>query len=272
MKKIWKFVLANIDTIVAILVSILAAAVGVFGGNQSLLLAGIAATLAILAVGLIRDRQNREILGEQIAELRRSLPNRPSAMAFFRTIPDLGAYFKQATQIDLCGVTLTSTINKNFPLLRERLEAGAKLRFLLIDPSSCAIEMSAQRSDNPIDFEYYQRRVESALTDLTYLHKYYEDVNRNRKGLSKLGSMSVRLISYAPSFGMVNLDTRKKQGIVFVEVYSHKYGYNTPPTFHLTPEDDKDWYFYFVEQYKQMWEAAKPWDPGTYLQKIPFEK
>jgi len=272
MKKIWKFIFANIDTLVAIVVSILAAAVGVFGGNQSFLLAGIAATLAILAIGLIRDRQNREILGEQIAELRGNLPDRPSAMAFFRTIPDLSVYFKQAIQIDLCGVTLTSTINKNFPLLRERLESGARLRFLLIDPSSRAIEMSAQRSENPIDFEYYQRRLEGAFTDLAYLQKYYEDIKQNHKSSSRLGSMSVRLIPYAPSFGMVNLDTKKKQGIVFVEVYPHKYGYNTPPTFHLTPEQDKDWYTYFVGQFEQMWDAAKPWDPGLYLQKIPFEK
>ncbi len=84
--------------------------------------------------------------------------------------------------------------------------------------------------------------------------------------------MSVRLIPYAPSFGMVNLDTRKKQGIVFVEIYPHKYGYNTPPTFYLTAENDKDWYAYFVGQFEQMWDAAKPWDPGLYLQKIPFEK
>ncbi len=170
MKKIWKFILANIDTLVAIVVSILAAAVGMFGGNQSFLLAGIAATLAILAIGLIRDRQNREILGEQIAELRRYLPDQPSAMAFFRTTPDLGSYFRLAMQIDLCGVTLTNTINKHFPLLRERLEAGAKLRFLLIDSSSHAAEMSAQRSENPKDIEYHQRRLESALTDLAYLH------------------------------------------------------------------------------------------------------
>jgi len=272
MKRIWKFFLANIDTLIAILISILAAAVGVFGGNQSFLLAGIAATLAILAVGLIRDRQNREILGEQISELRGNLPDRPSAKAFFRTIPDLGAYFKQATQIDLCGVTLTSTINKNFPMLRERLEAGARIRILLIDPTSHAIEMSAQRSDNPIDFEYYRRRLEGAFTDLAYLHKHYEDVRQTLKNPSKLGSLSVRLISYAPSFGITSLDFKKKEGIIFIEIYPHKFGYNTPPTFHLMHEQDKEWYTYFGDQFEQMWAAAKPWEAGLYLQKIPFEK
>jgi hypothetical protein len=84
LSKIWKFIVANVDTPVGILVSILATTFGAIQENQVLLLVGIGSTLAILALSLIRDRQNREILSAQIDELRKRLPDQLSAMAFFR--------------------------------------------------------------------------------------------------------------------------------------------------------------------------------------------
>ena len=272
MEKAWKFFLTNFDTLVAILISILATAIGMFGGSQFLLLAGIAATLAILSIGLIRDRMHRESLREQIAELRMSLPDRPSAISFFKTRPDFLSLVQNSTQIDMCGVTLTNTINMQFAVLRERLEAGAKVRILLIDPESQAIEMSAQRSINPKDTEYYRRRLESSLSDLTYLYKFNQDMKQRRKRNSKAGDLLVRLLSYAPSFGMTCLDPGKKQGILYVEVFPHKLGYKNAPKFELTSNNDKKWYSYFLEQFEQMWEAAKPWDEKLYLQKIKLEE
>jgi hypothetical protein len=272
MEKTWKFLLNNFDTLVAILISILATAIGIFGGSQFLLLAGISATLAILSVGLIRDRMHREVLGGQIAELKMSLPDRPSAVAFFRTRPEFLSFIQTATHIDMCGVTLTNTINMQFSALRERLEAGAKIRILLIDPESQAIDMSAQRSINPKDTEYYRRRLESSLSDLTYLYKFNEDIKQIRKRASRAGSLSVRLLSYAPSFGMTSLDAEKKQGILYVEIFPHKLGYKTAPKFELTSNNDKKWYSYFLEQYEQMWDAAKLWDPKLNLQKLKLEE
>jgi hypothetical protein len=272
MKKIWKFILNNVDTIIAIAVSILAAIFGIFGGNQIILLAGIAATLAIMAFGLIRDRLSRDALGEQIIELKRNLPERPSAMSFFRSVSDFDTRIKNAMSIDICGVTLTNTINTQFAVLRERLKAGGNLRFLIIDPESQAIDMSAQRSVNPKDTIYYQRRLESTFADLTYLYKFNEDLKSSLKKDNAVGSISVRLLSYAPSFGIISLDEKAKQGIVRVEIYPHKFGFRTPPSFVLTPDNDKEWYNYFIEQYEQMWKTSKPWDPTPFVQSIPFDE
>jgi len=268
MKKIWKFILTNSDTLIAILVSLMATIIGMFGGNQFLLLSGIAATLAILSISLIRDRINREALSEQISDLKRHLPDRPSALAFFRKPPDLAPFIKQATQIDLCGVTLTDTIHGQSAMLSKHLENGGKLCILLIDPVSQAIEMSAQRSVSAKDTGYYHRRLESALYDIAYLIKFTRDRKQSGARNANPENISVRLLSYAPSFGMISFDAKKKNGVIFVEVYPHKYGFQLSPTFELTPENDKDWYYYFVDQFDVMWKAASNWDPTPYLQKI----
>jgi hypothetical protein len=191
MKKIWKFILTNTDTLIAILVSLVATIIGAFGGNQLLLLSGIAATLTILSISLIRDRINREALVEQISELKRHLPDRPSAIAFFRKPPDLSSSIQQANQVDFCGVTLTNTINSQFAILRRRLEDGCRIRFLLIDPASQAIEMSAQRSVSTKDTEYYRRRLESALYDIAYLVKFTNDRKQHRIRNTNSGGVSV---------------------------------------------------------------------------------
>ncbi len=270
MMKIWKFILTNVDTLVAILVGILATTFGIIQQNQYLLLAGIAIVLALLAIGLIRDRLNREILSEQISELRKSLPDRPSAMAFFQAPQDIRPSLQRALQIDLCGVTLTSTLNKEYGTLRERLQAGAKIRIMIIDPDSLAIEMSAQRTGNPKDLDYHRTRLDSALREIAYIYKSMRDT-KPKKG-APTGSLGVRLLPYAPSFGILSMDARQKDGIAFIELYPHKFGYMTPVVFDLTPERDQSWHDYFVKQFDVMWDAAKPWDPKAYLDKIPFAK
>lgn len=272
MKKLWSFLGSNFDTLIAIILSIVAAIYGVFSGNQLPLLAGIATALGVVAFGLIRDRLNREVLAKQIAELKKSLPDQPSAMAFFHPMRDFDLHLKAATQIDLCGVSLTNTISTQFPILRERIGSGINLRVLVIDPKSHAIEMTSERSMNPKDTMYYQRRLESAFSDLTYLHKYAEDMKHTRNEGPKVGSISVRMLSYAPSFGLTSLNAAKKDGVIIVEIYPHKLGFKTPPTFVLTPEKDKDWYTYFIGQFEQMWKTANPWDPTPYIQTIPFDE
>jgi hypothetical protein len=254
MKKAWEFFLENFDALIAIIVSLIAAIAGIFGseGNQLLLLGGISATLAVVSYSIIRDRNNRKVLENQLNVLQRNLPDSPSAISFFRRTPDLAPFIQKANQIDLCGVTLTNTLNKQFALLRERLDAGGTIRLLIIDPKSHAIEMSAQRSSSPKDTEHYQRRLESALSDITYLIKYNNDRKQLKGRNTKSGNISVRLLSYAPSYGICSFDKKKNYGRVFVEVYPHKFGFKVPPTFELEVEKDGEWYTYFVDQFEQM--------------------
>jgi hypothetical protein len=271
MKRILSFLSSNFDTLLALMVAVAATSYGVLSDNLRPLLAGIALSLGVLSFGLIRDRFNREALSQEIRELKMSLPDRPSAMAFFRPATDFNSRFKSAVQIDLCGVTLTNTINTQFTVLRDRLQGGAKLRFLIVDPESQAINMSAQRSVNPKDTIYYQRRLESTFADLTYLYKFNEDLKKAKKKGSTTGDISVKMLSYAPSFGIISFDASTKQGIVRVEMYPHKFGFKTSPSFMLTLENDKEWYSYFIEQFEQMWKTSTPWDPSLYVQKIPFD-
>lgn len=206
-------------------------------------------------------------LSDRIEQLikRLELSERPSAGDFFIKEPTLDEYVRSAIQIDMCGVTLTSAVNKQFANLRDRLANGASLRLLIADPDSMALEMSALRSEVPEDVEYYLKRLEATLRDISYLSRGgfgVEQQELQRDG-HQWGTFAVRLLSYAPSFGIYRFETATGKSDIFVELYTHGSGYATPPIFSLAPHRDKIWYDYFARQFEDMWQQAKPWLPGT---------
>lgn len=232
------------------------------------LLTAILGVLALLATSEIVERYRRlnsieKAVNRSLSFLESRFTDRPSAIAFFQKPPSLDHYVQNANQIDLCGVTLTSTVNKQFGNLRERLQAGAKIRILVVDPDSAALKMSAERSTSPDDTDYYRVRLDATLREIAYLFKRLKEFKAIQGNSPKAGNLYVRLLSYAPSFGIISFDAHQDNGIVFIEVYPHKFGHKSPPTFDLMSKRDGNWYRHFVDQFDEMWNAAKPWEPQT---------
>lgn len=196
------------------------------------------------------------------------LSDRPSAEAFFVKPPDLSQYFRNAIEVDLCGVTLTSTLNRYFGVIRERLLAGATVRVLLANPDSLALEMSAQRSEAPDDVDYYAKRLASAFKYIGYLFKASPDDWQDGHEAQPRGQLTVRLQSYAPSFGLQRFKASGGDEVIVVELYPHHRGFTSPPTFVLKPERDKSWFTYFGRQFEQMWGSGTPWDAQAESEEI----
>jgi hypothetical protein len=124
--------------------------------------------------------------------------------------------------------------------------------------------MSAFRSENTDDIEYYRKRIDASLKDIEYLQRSYKDMVERNESTTQ-GHFSVRLLSYAPSFGIAKFDLSKTQKKLVVEVYPHHSGYGHPPIFSLTPQRDCEWFDYFENQFSEMWKAATPWELDTKL-------
>lgn len=230
------------------------------------LLTAILTVLTLLAISEVVERYRRlntieNAVNRSLSFLESRFTDRPSAIAFFQQQPSLDHFIQGANQIDLCGVTLTSVVNKQFSNLRDRLQKGAKVRILIIDPDSLAPKMSAERSIDPEDTEYFQARLNTSLRDVTYLFKSWGDLKSSKERTMKVGNLSIRLLSYAPSFGILSFDANQDNGIIFVEMYPHKFGFRLQPAFDLTLKRDGHWYKYFNDQFDDMWNAAKPWQP-----------
>lgn len=200
-------------------------------------------------------------LSDQVAELVQKLKN-PSARDFFKKPPsplELQAYIQDAKKIDMCGVTLTSTLNRNFSDLRQRLFDGADLRIMICSPSPETLQGAARRSESG-SIAYYQKRLESSLDDIEYLYKNWQDL---KKTGNAVGNLSVGFLPYTPSFGLIGSQSVNNNRVLIVEMYPHHKGYDKPPNFFLTPENDGYWFDYFQSQFEEMWKKTTPWHPGT---------
>ena len=138
---------------------------------------------------------------------------------------------------------LTSAINRQLSNLCEQLYQGTRIRVLIADPNSHALDMAEVRSEEPTG-SYYRAKLDTTLQDLAYLHQVQAKLGQIAKG-----SFEVRVIPYAPSFAIYSFDARRSTARLLVEVYPHITGWGETPVFDLIPERDGKWYEYFVEQY-----------------------
>lgn len=215
--------------------------------------------VGLLALSELIERYQRlntiDKTTKQIWELLRNrLTDRPSALAFFHKLPDLDGYVQGANQIDLCGVVLTSAINRQLSNLREQLIQGAKIRILVIDPNSPALITAEARSEEPSG-SYYRSKLDTTFQDLAYLHQFQVKLGQTAKG-----SFEARVIPYTPSFAVYSFDASRSTARLIVEIYPHVTGWGETPVFDLMPGRDGKWYEYFVKQFEFMWERADKWE------------
>jgi hypothetical protein len=223
------------------------------------LIAAVLGVLALLALSELIERHRRLTVIDKTSRqtlelLEKRFTDRSSALAFFHKLPSLDDYVQGASQIDLCGTVLTSAVNRQLSNLREQLNQGAKIRILVVDPTSGALEMSEARSDEPTG-TYYRGKLDTTFQDLFYLHQFQKKLGQGAKG-----SFEVRLIQYAPSFAIYSFDARQSTARSLIEIYPHVTGWGEAPVFDLMPGRDGKWYEYFVEQFEYMWNRANKWE------------
>ncbi|MCB0032470.1 MAG: hypothetical protein KDE51_00505 [Anaerolineales bacterium] len=199
-------------------------------------------------------------LSERVDALLKKLnQTKPSADQFFlQKRPELDDYIRQAKQIDLCGVTLTSTINKQLGNLRQCLGSGGRLRVMVIDPASAALGMAADRGEQTKSkaIQYYTKRIDATFNDLVYLHENLKLIEGNSD------QIEVRLLPYPPSFGFYGFEIPPNNSCFIVEYYPHhSLGHGVTPSTTLTRENDAYWYNFYKQQYETMWERATIWEP-----------
>ena len=199
----------------------------------------------------------------------------PSALSFFVERPNLDARIRDASRIDLCGVTLATTLNRHRTRLLERFKAGAEIRLLVIDSRSAAV-LTATQKGGSISDEYYPRRLSETDEHITWLYNEVGQKAHQSSASARTGSLEVRCLPYVPSFRIDSFGARDVEditedpsGLIFVEVYPHLEGDDDPPIFDLTFQEDGDWYKYFINQFEVMWGNATLWQ--TPRQRLTIE-
>jgi len=233
--------------------------------NLGNLLSILIAIIACLATSSLI--QNSNISGELLKIINNTFdvvssrldPN-PSSKAFFINKPELQKYIHSAKKIYLCGVNLTNTIEDNLRSIQNAVNDGREVYILIIDPDTTALEVAGRRTNTEGQKNYYKTKLSTTIDLLENIYLC------NHKAAKKL---HVGLLPYPPSFGILgfDLDGDPKNGKIFVEIYFHKIG-DQSPRFELSYIKDESWYVHFSEQFTKMWSDARIWTPAIPLSSL----
>jgi hypothetical protein len=151
-----------------------------------------------------------------------------------------------STDISILGYSLVAVLRSDFVSFVERINAGAKLRLLIVDPKSNAGQVILEHSrvkDFPND----------VFASLQHAKRIHEQIGPKDKG-----SIEVRLTTWLPSYGITIMDGKNEKGVLKVVVYppysSSSFGDRIQ--FIIKRRDDPHWFKVFVNQFESMWSRA----------------
>ncbi len=231
----------NIENYIIIALALIIFILDIFGFDGQELISEITlAVLALIAFGRIVDAQKIESIDRKISLVSQS--------RFLKEFPEtLVEDMRSTPELWIVGITLSRTINTHFTLFKRKLEQGASIKILLAKPESAATEIAAFRDRRPRLQDHYDNAVKSTLNDLC------------RIGDETGGSIELKTINVAFSFGYYAMAPNTSNGKIYLEHYAFKSEDGDIPKMFLTQLDG---YIYeaFVNQLNNLWEHASVWD------------
>jgi len=158
------------------------------------------------------------------------------------------SFFATSSEILIAGITLSGTMNRFRSILRERLEAGAEVRIILLDyESDEVLHQIVRRSWSDVATREYYRGLVASTAQLI------ENIGNTR---SARGSLQVGFLPYVPSYGIQMVDPGEKSGAAHIEIYHHN-SVKPSPKFDILINKDPNTFVFFSEQFELMWKECK---------------
>jgi len=255
--KILQWIFDNIDTALAIVLSAVAAIFGIFGIFQAALLPALAGTLALLAVSIIRDRNGRGLLTDQIQKLEltlTSIQSKSGADTFFTTKTSEKVLISRAREdVWLIQETGSKIIEENLKPLADLIKRGGSVKLILPSSDPKIIDIIAIRNKT-LDVTSFVSRQKDAKVKIERL---FESI----KGLS--GSLEVRYIDYPLDTTTVFTDPESPATVYregMVRMVGFKNFFDDKRDFTIAHRFEPETYEHFVQQFREMWKLSKEQD------------
>ena len=223
-------------------------------GNTSLLLDGTILIAGLIAISNLRDRLYRfRRIHESVEQTRQAIRDctihqTVGADRFFIGRDEsYGELLSTASSISISGITLSGTVQSFRATLRERLEAGAQIRLIILDPTSDeALRQLVLRSWSSVATpEYYKG-------SLGFISELIGNIGNTPQAT---GSLEIGYLPFVPSFGITLVSPGQKNGTGFVEIYQHMT--DASPGFRIDADKDPSTFQLYREQYNKMWRKCR---------------
>lgn len=209
-------------------------------GNDSWIANVTLAILALIALGRITDANRLDKIDKKISQVNQA--------KFLQEFPEeLVDDMRYTTDLWIVGITLSRTINTHYSLFKRKLDEGASIKILLVEPASAATQIAAFRDRRGRQQSSYDKAVRSTLNDFCRLKA------------STQGKLEIKTINSSFSFGYYAINPNTPQGKIYLEHYSFKSEEGDVPKM-ILKRTDGFVYSSFLEQLNNLWDFATEWD------------
>lgn len=256
----WKilWLISNGPAIITVLGSAaVAGAASVLQLSQIQILQAVMALLALIGTSLLTERL---IEGRRLRNKLDEIHNRLDQVLTYardiettgldtlvirrRDLPPLEERLDGAKRIAISGGSLFRLVNEYKNLFEQLAEGGCKLRFLITDPDTSAVEFLSSTvvyESNNVDT--YRTQMRTAVSGLLELTSKYPDV------------CQVKLCAIVPSFSLLVVEKGSETSVIQVELYPYRLPARERPTLLLDSRQDPRLYRLFSSQYEAMWNS-----------------
>ena len=127
---------------------------------------------------------------------------------------------------------------------------GGRVRVVVLDPAeAAAVAQASLQLDDSLDFPLQDMgpALESVVKQLQRMASWPVS-----------GRLEYGFLSYNPGFSLVAIDPKSRKGVVIVEFHAfHNTSTSSRMHLALTRSDSEEWYSYWIEQFEQIWKAAR---------------
>ncbi len=205
----------------------------------------LAAIIALLTLLMVDGLIERMFILEEIERKIAHFPPKDSLRRRSEFIK-IETRLKHAEEISVLVVSGSTFFRSIRGLLAERINRGAHLKVILLNPESPALEHWNQLSGWS-DTEGDIRQT------LKTLHILIEDCQDGR------GSCEIRTVDFTIPYSMVGVDIHKDSGNITVEYYDYHEPVDKRPHVYLSEDDLPHWFHFYRDQFNKVWKIAKPY-------------
>jgi hypothetical protein len=243
-----RFSIRNLDSLAAIALGISALLLGTLSDEDSTkkVLAITSGTLAVIAFGMLRDRESAEKLNISLDGLSRQ-PDEISFGGRNRLELELAETFDRARQ-EVWILLRTGRVIRDYYELRSATERNCKVRIVLCTPDPSVAKMLAMRTFSEHTEEQEQNAVQDSLSELLDI------VGKLPRG----SNIEIRVIAYVPSYVLFMSDAETDRGYACAQIVSFKVSREKTPYLKTSIQENANLFEFFKQDFKNYWNAAKP--------------
>jgi len=166
-----------------------------------------------------------------------------------KSLPPLEERLEHAKEIMITGGSLFRLGSEYTGYFEQKAKDGCKLKFLLLHPESDAARLVAKYVVYELNnYTAYKSQIDTSLYNFQRLKQHYNTL------------VEIRTYKLVPPYSLLITDPERSNGSVLVELYTCAVPTRDRPQFTLFASKDPQYYKFFLNQFRLMWDEAEPYN------------